>query len=359
MKKCVRIFISLNELKLENSITQNVKIKSDVDEVLFNICHDKNFINKVFDLHFLDEDDLECNTLNIFRDTFGLEPLFNLRTYPYLYYCFINIEPTHENIAVLYNKLGINVQLLLLAMWFVKDNSVNFRYILPYYEVSESNLGFPRAFYHYSIPVFSNGEQKDIEFTSSELKEVGKWCKLIFGFVKSAEVDKYENGRAVFGTMPNIPSYQRAINFMLSVRSDWNITSKIAGFISILECILSVKGENTHKVSERVAWFIGKDSEERKKIYKTIKSAYNDRSNYIHGSTIKHDNNSKKKRELMIIDLDEIVRRVLKKCFKDYPYLNYGANKRDNLALFEEVDEWFNELVITGETPKEIKIESN
>ena len=65
MKKCVRIFISLNELKLENSITQNVKIKSDEDEVLFNICHDKNFINKVFDLHFLDEDDLECNTLNI------------------------------------------------------------------------------------------------------------------------------------------------------------------------------------------------------------------------------------------------------------------------------------------------------
>ena len=191
------------------------------------------------------------------------------------------------------------------------------------------------------------------------MKEVEKWYNLIIKFIQYAEIKEYENDQPIFESYPNIPSYQRVINFILSIRSDWTITSKIAGYISILECILSVKGENTHKVSERVAWFIGENSSDRLKIYNTIKSAYNDRSNFIHGSAMKYDENSRDKRETMVTNLDELVRKVLKKSFLDYPYLNYGVNKRDNLALSDDVDQWFNELVITGQIPEEIKIQSN
>jgi hypothetical protein len=74
---------------------------------------------------------------------------------------------------------------------------------------------------------------------------------------------------------------------------------------------------------------------------------------------MKYDETSRAKREAMVTDLDELVRKVLKKCFQDYPYLNYGVNKRDNLALSDDVDQWFNKLVITGQIPEEIKIQSN
>ena len=172
--------------------------------------------------------------------------------------------------------------------------------------------------------------------------------------MQNAEIKEYENEQPIYESYPNIPSYHRVINFIISIRSDWTMTSKIAGYISVLECILSVKGENTHKVSERVAWFIGENSRDRLEIYNTIKSAYKDRSNYIHGSALKYDDESRSKRESLIHDIDEIVRRVLKKCFNEFTYLNYGTTKKDELALSDEVDQWFNELVITGTIPEEI-----
>lgn len=353
-----RFFIGLNGFRLENSIQENFKMKNDDGELVFNICQDNDYINQIFNVHFLDDEDLGIEVGTIFTHTFGLEPLFGLKTYPYLYY-FIEIKPTDENLTMIYRQLATEVHLLLVAMWFVKDNSVNFKNILPYYEDFESNPDFPRAYYNYTIPVLSNAKQRDTEFSSSDLKEVENWYNLIKKFIQNAEIKEYENEEPIYESYPNIPSYHRVINFIMSIRSDWTITSKIAGYVSILECILSVKGENTHKVSERVAWFIGEDSLDRLKIYNTIKSAYNDRSNFIHGSAMKYDETSRDKRESMVTDLDDLVRKVLKKCFLDYPYLNYGVNKKDKLALSDNVDQWFNELVITGQIPAEIKIESN
>lgn len=355
----IKIFIGLNGFKLENSIQENFKMENKDRELVFNICQDNNYINQIFDVHFLDNEDLDIEIPNIFTDTFGLEPLFGLKSYPYLYYSFKGIQPTDENLTKLYRVLASEVHLLLTAMWFVKDNSVNFKTILPYYVDFESNPDFPIAYYNYTIPVLSNTKQCDTEFSFSELKEVESWYNLIKKFIQNAEVKEFENEQPIYESYPNIPSYHRVINFIMSIRSDWTITSKIAGYISILECILSVKGENTHKVSERVAWFIGEDSLDRLKIYNTIKSAYNDRSNFIHGSAMKYDESSRYKREAMVTDLDKLVREVLKKCFMDYPYLNYGVNKKDKLALSDNVDQWFNELVVTGQIPAEIEIQSN
>lgn len=355
----IKIFIGLNGFKLENSIQENFKIENDDGKLAFNICQDNDYINEVFDVHFLDNEDLSIENRNIFTDTFGLEPLFGLKTYPYLYFNITETKPTYENLTKIYSLLDPEVHLLLIAMWFVKDNSVSFKTILPYYEDFESNPNFPIAYYNYRIPVLSNTKQCDTEFSLSDLKEVEKWYNLIKKFIQSAEIKGDENDRPIYESYPNIPSYHRVINFVMSIRSDWTITSKIAGYVSILECILSVKGENTHKVSERVAWFIGENSSDRLEIYNTIKFAYNDRSNFIHGSAMKYDETSRDKREEMVTVLDELVRKVLKKCFLDYPYLNYGVNKKDKLALSENVDQWFNELVITGQIPAEIKIQSN
>lgn len=355
----IKILIGLNGFKFENSIKNNFKIENVYTEVGFNIYQDNNYINELFDVHFLDNEDLDIETASSFTVTFGLEPLFGLKTYPYLYYYFEGTKPTDENLTKIYRKLASEVHLLLVAMWFVKDNSVSFKTILPYYEDFKSNPYFPRAYYNYTVPVLSNGKQCDTEFSLSDLKEVEKWYNLINNFMRNVKIKEYENDQPIYESYPNIPSYQRVINFIVSIRSDWTITSKIAGYVSILECILSVKGENTHKVSERVAWFIGENSIDRLKIYNTIKSAYNDRSNFIHGSAMKYDETSRAKREAMVTDLDELVRKVLKKCFQDYPYLNYGVNKRDNLALSDDVDQWFNKLVITGQIPEEIKIQSN
>ena len=141
-----RIFIGLSGLKLENSIQENFKIENDNGELGFNICQDNNYINEIFDVHFLDNEDFEKEEQNIFRDTFGLEPLFGLKTYPYLYYYFEDIRPTDETLTKIYRKLASEVHLLLVAMWFVKDNSVSFRTILPHYVDCELDPVFPRAY---------------------------------------------------------------------------------------------------------------------------------------------------------------------------------------------------------------------
>ena len=148
----------------------------------------------------------------------------------------------------------------------------------------------------------------------------------------------------------DVPSFQRAFFYLDEARKTEFLPAKIASYISILECICAVKGENTQKVSERIAYLIGNDVEERLEIYNDIKKIYNFRSDYVHGSQITTKNH------LTLSDVskraDEIVRRLLSKIFIEHKDLNY-MNKKDknnpNSKSNDDVDRWFNELIFRKE----------
>jgi hypothetical protein len=180
------------------------------------------------------------------------------------------------------------------------------------------------------------------------------WYDLLDQFNHKIQRTKVDQSKSLTNMSSYIsfetPSFQRAFYYLDVARKTDFLPAKIASYISILESLLAVKGENTHKVAERTAALIEKDVEERYKTFRDMVSIYNIRSDYIHGSEIKHSTQellpqtSKK--------LDSIVRRVLIEMFKNHPELNY-RNKKDKKnpinKNFEEVNEWFNQLVLSKE----------
>lgn len=129
----------------------------------------------------------------------------------------------------------------------------------------------------------------------------------------------------------------RAFRFLINAREDYQLHVKITYYVLILECLFSADDaeEVSHKVSERVAMYIGETYEEKVQLYKSIKVYYGIRSKYIHGQLLapKLLKNVKE----MCISLDGLVRKVLIKILTE---------DVDNILLEDTLlREWYNTIV--------------
>jgi len=79
---------------------------------------------------------------------------------------------------------------------------------------------------------------------------------------------------------------ERAHYFVQAARVASHVPVKIANYCTALEALFTNEtSELTHKLSERVAWFIGIDTDERVDVFQRMKKAYGIRSKVVHGST--------------------------------------------------------------------------
>lgn len=233
------------------------------------------------------------------------------------------------------------------ALWFIKDNSVT-----PYFSSISSDSMIEPVLLRRNV-FYTNSETNYVNttFSNLEIEEAMKWFGILDQFLMKMETKKVNSLTNMSNYITfDISSFQRAYYFLDIARKTDFLPAKITSYISILESLFSVKGDNTHKVAERTAALIGNNDNERIQIYRDIVSVYDIRSKYVHGSEIKHSthelmpNTSKK--------LDSIVRKVLIEMFSNHADLNY-KNKRDKKKASsknaEDVDKWFTELVLRKE----------
>ena len=77
----------------------------------------------------------------------------------------------------------------------------------------------------------------------------------------------------------------RALNFIESARVSLNVGFKIAHYISAFEALFSTStSELSHKLSERVAFFLADQGYSRMEVFKNVKAAYDVRSKFVHGT---------------------------------------------------------------------------
>jgi len=135
-----------------------------------------------------------------------------------------------------------------------------------------------------SRPSFANGDRwGEIEMTVADLKAWGN---------KNDQIEDYllESTIAASGFMmaKEFKRLGRALHFVNSARIAPNIAFKIANYCSALETLFTTdETELAHKLSERVAFFLGDEGYNRAQTYATVKAAYGVRSKLVHGSTIK------------------------------------------------------------------------
>jgi len=133
---------------------------------------------------------------------------------------------------------------------------------------------------------------------------------------------------------------QRALSLLSTLRGTSYLPYKVALYIPIFESLFSGSpGELTFKVSERVAFYMGKDPEDRRRIFKDIGDAYNIRSRYLHGQAF-----DKKAKKTDLIELskkmDSLLRLVLTKIILE------DSDK----FLGEEIETYLSDLVFQANT---------
>jgi len=80
----------------------------------------------------------------------------------------------------------------------------------------------------------------------------------------------------------------RALQYVDAARKSASLPFKIAHYCSALETLFTTEStELAHKLSERVAFFLGKRGYDRRAVFSMIKNAYNIRSKLVHGDTLK------------------------------------------------------------------------
>jgi hypothetical protein len=309
----------------------------------------KNVEKSLFYLLYKDDDLLEIAHSYNYSINYGIEVINSLFEN---YISFGLIKTSIEDVNIrrkIVNNHFTKMQIYSNALWFIKDNAVT-----PYFASISSDSAIRPEMLKRNV-YFSNSEAKYdiVAFTTDELKEAIKWYDVLEKLVNKIESEKVDNSSGLSNMSSyvsfDIPSFQRAYYFLgVSRRTDF-LPSKIANYISLLECLFAVKGENTHKTAERAAALIGKNTEDRMKIFKDVVKIYNLRSSYIHGSEMNKSTHESLPNASKIID--NVVRRILSEMLTKHPELNYrNSNKKyPELKNFDEVNDWFNHLVLSKE----------
>lgn len=166
------------------------------------------------------------------------------------------------------------------ALWMLKDNCANNELGFLLYNFN----GMPIVSSNFIALVNSNAvgkTKKTITLTRQELKKVGNFNKSLFN---------PENVYSVPTTqlLKGNDRISRAYYLIQAARTQSDLAIKISNYCTAFESLFSTSSiELTHKLSERVAYFLENDSSSRIATFKSMKKAYTVRSKTVHGGTLK------------------------------------------------------------------------
>ena len=131
----------------------------------------------------------------------------------------------------------------------------------------------------------------------------------------------------------------RAFQYIDLARTSPNIGFKIAHYISAFEALFSTSSaELSHKLSERVAFFLGNYGYNKREVYKNIKEAYDVRSKLVHGDSLS-SNKIEKITEISSI-CDSYLRHIMQLFFGELSLVNIFDVAQG------ELDDYFNSLIL-------------
>ena len=307
----------------EDSELQDIKLDN---HTAFTISKDNKVIGQSIDTNYL-KNLGGLSAKHLLESTCSFSTLN--RDYPVTY------NKKNEYLHMLY---ALN-QLFAMGLWIVKDNSVNIPFAVYNNDKSDDSIIVRK-----NVMVSNSKGRYTLKlFNLEELEYANQWMNIFWDYMPTSESNStrqyllYNDLKSDLSQ--NVSSFERAMLYLQVARSESFLPSKIASYISVLETLFAVNGENTYKTAERAAIFIGKDLEERYNIYNKVSTAYKVRSSYVHGSNIKESLN--KTLETISSDIDGIVRLIIVSFFTNYKELNYSKQ-----SGFDDVNSWFIKKVL-------------
>lgn len=232
-----------------------------------------------------------------------------------------NSKIANKIVDEFYNDLMMTVRnlsiLFSMAMWLVKDSSIQPKYIYlitavnNYISVYDIKLDYTN----------SEGRKTEINISKDEVINCEKMMCLIYEHlldIKRSENKKptkveirdanyYEVNRNLSSINP---SFTKTLMFIQEARNLSFLPSKIDKYIAAIQCIFAIKDNFTFNCSRVTASYISKNKKEHEDIIKYISSGYYIRSQISHGKQI---DEKKYNLEKTSKKLDSYLRRIMKK----------------------------------------------
>lgn len=311
----------------------------------FKLSNDKLFLYSMYPLFFQDIGNLELQTIeNV--------PCFT---------SFLILPETIDENEFAYQYQD-NFQTLLASLWFIKDCCAGVSTMF------SCKLDKSDTTYFRTDKSFCNSEGRYLKtaFTIEELQKAEAVVMQVSKITNygSKEMDstnpkpnlKQEKAQKVVAPHTHLSfnkrhRIERALMFLHQARSESFLPLKISFYIGLYETLFTTdSSEVSHKVAERLAFYLGNNSDEKHEIFKLVKDAYGVRSSFMHGQTL---SKIKVYNELAVLSkkIDELTRSLLNRIvFEDYEIFS-----RDNNNL----NEWFIELILKDNKPKDQPQELN
>lgn len=185
--------------------------------------------------------------------------------------------------------------------WFLKYNTFQIGEVW-YFDSKTKSLRKLAEGHTVTVPTAMKGKATNLN--GAELDECIRLVEKFLGFNFPTKFEVYQHTT----NYNKLHILQRAAEMIELSKLAPNIYHKIGLLCSTLECLFTTdSSEVTHKVCERVAYFISDNPKERIEIFQKAKKAYGHRSDFFHGNTLKNLSDE------VYFDIDDIVRRAMLK----------------------------------------------
>ena len=159
-------------------------------------------------------------------------------------------------------------------IWLTRDHSVGLEYGYLHVGGGQEDARVTRNAFLHTI-TRADGSQPIEEFGREEFRVVRNSYKL---------PDEIQWGNQPLAT-EDAGRVGRAWYFLQAARQEGDLAAKIANYCIVFEALFSTdSSELSHKLAERIAFFLEAKQEERLALYRAIKRAYSVRSKVVHGA---------------------------------------------------------------------------
>ena len=208
-----------------------------------------------------------------------------------------------------------------MALWVIKDNAVNCE--MGFLEHDVPGQGLTHAS-NFIAALFSNarGDKDETKFRVAEIRQARQYftdffLPVMFGLEVGGNVfEGPKKTRPAVVSAKGTHRLPRFLYFLTAARCAEDLGVKVSLYMTCLEIMFSTEAtELTHRLSERVAFFLRREPTERLAVYKSLRRAYDIRSKVVHGSVM----SEKKQKEVPEVasEIDELLRQLILRLISD------------------------------------------
>lgn len=241
----------------------------------------------------------------------------------------VKLDPTNYLVVKL-----IWLDWLFQTAWIIKDHAMRCEAAFLKTDTRPGSPRYDRNFLAYR-PLDSRQTDASVVFTHDDLvhwHDLHHRIKTYFHQADSSEMR--------FFMEKDYSRSARALHYVRAARTSQNLAFRISHYCSALESLFSTTtSELSHRLSERVAFYLGEFGRNRREVYANVKKAYEVRSSLTHGGTLRPQKISE------LHDISQTCDSYLRQIFSSV----FTSDMRVT-ELFDveaaKIDAYFNDLIL-------------